>query len=52
MLGLVAGLVFPTLAAYTLVAYCDRDARSGITTFFLRVCLAIGLGCWNPACIP
>jgi hypothetical protein len=50
MVGLVVGLVFPTLAAYALVAYCDRNARSGIATFFLRICLAIGLGVGLSSC--
>ena len=44
MAWLMAALGLPTLAAYPLAAYCDREARTGVATVCLRLCLAWGIG--------
>jgi hypothetical protein len=44
------GLIVPMLAAYVWIARCDREAPSGIATFFLRTCLAIGIGVGISSC--
>ena len=46
-----AGLIVPMLAAYWLVACCDRAAGKGAATFFLRAGLAIGVGVGLSSCM-
>ena len=50
MISYAISLILPILAAYALVAYCDRRSPGGVATFFFRICLATGIAVGLSSC--